>query len=371
MKKIWYILLWVLLLNCDSGSVSETQTAIPIKGEIKKDTEKPIIIFNPKYTFEEWIHSIWIDYYNESPELLNYIRLKPDNEDEFDIFFIIQGNDKISYYTLIKKDNNEYDLNKLDVSANSVLSLYGSSAYSTVNFYNLSIEDVDGNGQNELLVATEINGMTEATDGDGIQPFNKIQFDVLSINKQAIEHNSQLTDSYNKQHDIEINKDSYLPLNVLLSQKYNESITTDYQHEKMAQLFQDMEITSSSHTNLANEFNAVLKNENEEYYVDKDYLSPSYFFVVNNDNDFNIKGVSATDYPLLRISSYEVYTFKITNIRVDSDQIKLLLENVLEPENEENIEVFFYYENKKWVLYHASDYFMMNKDKSELNVISY
>ena len=377
MKHLAYILSLFLFFNCDNSPEKEKSIELnhEVQNELSKD--KAVIKFDPSNTTEEWINIIWSDYFNEEATILNSIEIESDDEEAVKLVFIIEGDDSNSYYTLIKKENDEYELNKVPLTDNSAIKHYGNSSTASLEVFELKWEDIDDNGEVDLIVGTEINGMMEAE--DGVLPFTKIQFDILTFTKDQGSHNSKLTTDFNSRYNIECNKDINISRPVYLSQKYFYSLSSDaYDYEKMNELLEELDLTSVDVKNTSNEFIPVSKEDSGDFVIDHGLNFFSCYFITNSSNNFNLIDLNPLDYPIYYVEDHGAYVYRIDNIRVDLDMISITLikhyhqdenTNELDHSDEENSIIEFHYINNKWVLQYESSFLMMNKDTEEMKVI--
>lgn len=375
-------LLLICFASCNQSSKTpktEENTRTEIQDSVTTDDKGKTfgIKFNPGLTFEEWINSIWIDVYGDSPdEVLGIIELNPDEIDEFNLFFAVKFEAKTGYYYLQKDKGETYSLKQIATSGNSWVNSYGKSPHCTVSIYDLTVQDVDYNGTTEILLSAEIIGMTEAE--DGMKPFQKVQHDIISILDKGLKHNEKLTNDFNKKYGVVINEDTALNTHDFLSQKYYAPISNEFAPEKIEMLLTDINAFTIDTDDKQNVFSPVKKLENNEFVIDLGYNYYEGYFIPY-ENNLELDQLYATDYPVFYVEDHGIYVYSITNIKVDDDILLFTLEKKyfqdentqeIDRETAEPIDVILQYINEAWVLTYQSNPLMMEKNKSELQTIN-
>ncbi|WP_340074484.1 hypothetical protein [Leptobacterium sp. I13] len=374
MKYLFLFFLIFLSINCKNKTTTTENNPSISKEVVSSDHTD--IIFDPSLTPDEWIYTIWLNQFGEHPEeLLGFVNLASLGEDAYELFFVIKNIEKTSYYTLIRNDSGTYDLSEIPTAANSWINTYGQSSFANVYIYELIEKDINFDGIKELLVATEINGMTEAA--DGMRPFKKVQFDVFSVAQNKVTHNEALTTEFNEINGVKINEDSNLSVHEFLSQKYYMPISTDYEQEKIEMLLNDMDVLTQNMNNLENEFQPVRKKSDGKFVVDLGLNFYECYFIPHKNN-FEIYELDSYDYPIFYRSDHGIEVSRILNIKVEGVQVAINLEkiyhqdehtNAYDTEPEPSFYLYFQHIAGKWVLQYEKNYLMMKKDSESLMVI--
>ncbi|KXX68736.1 hypothetical protein [Flammeovirga sp. SJP92] len=385
MKKILFLLVYILLISCNDKSNKETKSIEVITEEIivdeKKKTPKvtfPILAIelNPRYTWEENIYAIWNHHFGEALDKIDYIFELSELEGREGIFIICTKDDTTNYYTLAPGKEGKYELNIIQTSSISVLHQYGNVPTSTFKPYDVSI---DYGEQNGVVVSYEVYGMKGAPDEDGMIPFQKIQHDYMKFNEEGnLEYSISETERFNKRNGVEMEEDSSLEIHQFLFQKYYSPIDKSLKSHLLDQILDDMNIMTTSYDKRDNIFEPVRKQDNGTFVNDLANLGYEAF-VIPFANDMNLEHLHSSNYPLLYIEDHGSYFYSITDVKIEDKEIIFNLKRILhidenggDLDRSSGITTYIDMMNieGKWVMIFNSDRLMMEKDRKQLETIN-
>ncbi|MBD0402977.1 hypothetical protein [Flammeovirga sp. EKP202] len=334
------------------------------------------IEFNPRYTWEENINGVWYDAFGGSPDkILKLIEFPTEFLDKNGVLAIIEDQGEVKYYSFLGGEDEIFILDEINTSNQSVLTTYGKSAYSSIKVYDFSYLEES----NEIKASYEIFGMTEPEDGDGVIPFQKIQHDILIINPSGvIEQGAARTQKFNADNGVVMNEDSALDIYQFLYQKYYSALSNELNANKMELLLSDIKVLTRDKGVVDNIFRPVNKIKKDHYVNDLGLLEYDCYFIPYKNN-FKLRDLIYSDYPVFYVEDHGEYVYKITNMNVEEDLISISLKqsyyiNEHSGEIEEVDDNFplinLQFINKKWVLSFQSNPLMMEKDRKGLDVIN-
>lgn len=349
----------VLLSNCSNSSAkkngeSEISTEAPVFEEEEEVIGVSFIESEPTYTWEEFAVSSENDVFPEDDLNTYYIYEYQENQEPI-IVLISDYNNDIKY--LLASGSNEqpgFDIKNIELPESSVLSR--DRTFSTFD-YSFFVTDIDTNGDLELVITGEINGVTEADDGDGTKLTHFVKAAVLLFEGEELIFNQTLTNEYNQmigatEDDIEES------LMSILFRKYYLLDTQDtYKtREILKGLFEDMDILSKNDES-PNGFVKVDREPDGSFVIYSSFEGIKYF--VNEDDHLfsEIDEVYLTNYPVM-IDSYQMvdaYTFE--SVRIEEEEISMTLvmvkseqEGLIDEEKGEKLSLLFQRVDDFWLM---------------------
>ena len=384
MKILLFLLSLFLFFSCSSKKEAEENNTTEKElheEEIKAVEEKPTevsfpiknIELNPRYTWEENIYAIWNKYLGGAQDKIDYIYELSDSFKREGVFIISTKDEKTSYFTLMPGQNGTYVLNFIKTSSISVLHQYGRRSTATITPYDISIDygDVDG-----LVVSYQIYGMKGAPDGEGMMPFQKVQHDYFTFDKENnLVYNISETEAFNERVGVNMTDDSSLGIHDFLFQKYYSPFNKELKSHLLDMILDDMDILTTGYQNRDNIFEPVLKQEDGTYVNDQGNVGYEAFFV-SKSNDMNLEDINSSDYPILYVEDHGSYYYSITDIKVDDKEIIFNLKKL--NASSENTETSMYVDmmhlGDKWLMVFVNnnytDRLMMEKDRKNLMTIN-
>lgn len=360
MKILLFLLSLFLFFSCSSKKEAEENNTTEKElheEEIKAVEEKPTevsfpiknIELNPRYTWEENIYAIWNKYLGGAQDKIDYIYELSDSFKREGVFIISTKDEKTSYFTLMPGQNGTYVLNFIKTSSISVLHQYGRRSTATITPYDISIDygDVDG-----LVVSYQIYGMKGAPDGEGMMPFQKVQHDYFTFDKENnLVYNISETEAFNERVGVNMTDDSSLGIHDFLFQKYYSPFNKELKSHLLDMILDDMDILTTGYQNRDNIFEPVLKQEDGTYVNDQGNVGYEAFFV-SKSNDMNLEDINSSDYPILYVEDHGSYYYSITDIKVDDKEIIFNLKKL--NASSENTETSMYVDmmhlGDKWLM---------------------
>jgi hypothetical protein len=375
--KVLPIFGFILLLTSCNNATNEVEQAKPEDSTVLQEAAITDIPFDASLTAEEWIQGIWMDNFEERPEeilgILEMVSILPEGNN---LFFVIKDLDQTHYYSLLLNDRNLYDLNEVKTTVNSWINSYGQSAYSHAHIYDFTTEDLNGDATNEIIVSLEITGMTQAD--DGVQPFKKIQHDVITLIDKELRQDKELTAAFNTKYGVKMDVDSNLGIHEFLRQKYYAAITHTNTYEKMELILKDIGLLTSDKKVTENTFSPVKELGKNDFVVDLGYNFYNAYFVPHT-NKFDTHELNVFDYPVFMIEDHGIYVYRINQIVVGTEKIHLTIEGIYHQDentgeyitiDEESMDISLKNTDEKWVLEYKSNYLMMNKDIFDLKRVN-
>ena len=357
MRAFLLILSISLLWGCNEGADSNTdqepsQSETSTEETSLRSNKIENIEFDAQFDWEANVKLIWKDKFDDEPELLGNLEVSAPFAGQHGLFFVISDFEGVRPYTLTADEEWNYTLEEIPVSKSSALDRYGNSSSATPGVYDISFQE----DEKSILVSYEIYGMTEAEDGDGLVPFQKIQHDIFSLNDaDKLVHDEEATKQFNATSGVKLNEDSQLSELEFLGQKYYTPLSKEDGDDKLETFLEDMEVLTDEKSNRQNVFQPVRETDDGNYVNDLGYNEYDAFFIPHS-NDFELQELDYYDYPVFYVEDHGLYVYSISYMKVDSDVIKMELDKqyfwdeVMEEYDKESapaLTVIFKYVNQK------------------------
>ncbi|MEP2668741.1 MAG: hypothetical protein ABJH04_07095 [Cyclobacteriaceae bacterium] len=345
---------FIIIGSCSSSENKEGVDEEEGEPELGTDVGEPVATtfeFNPTYTWDEFAYGVAGEAYpndNLSASAEWYI----DDDLVPIVLFTTEYEKTINVLLGSNAETMEFNLQKVVLPTTSSVTKYKNAF---MDFYDIFEEDLDMDEIPELILVAEVSGMGPADDGDGMQPMHFITAAVLTYKNGEVSYDEKLTEEYKEGVGI-TEEGGNLAIMELLEAKYVHLTTrpdTNEKREQMKALLMDMDILTTSMNEAPHEFTQVEETD-ENTFVYNSYESGRYF-IKDDNSEFQLDNISSYDYPIFLDMGHDVYAYKIENMKVDGDVVKVDFALLNSESDERDFSAIFMRTNDHWVMVDSND----------------